>query len=122
MLDPRQALKKILDNVRILSAERAALADACGRALSRDLAARLDLPPFHNSAMDGYAVRARDCRRASPKSPAIVRLKGAVAAGASPRMKVMPGEAAKIMTGAILPEGADAVVRKEWTQEAPGGW
>ncbi len=83
--------------------------DAVGRILAEDVYAKIDLPPFDRSAVDGYAVRSVDVFSASPSSPVILRL--------SDSNKVGPGEAVKVCTGDPLPEGADAVVMKEHVVE-----
>jgi len=112
-LDADAALSAILARVRPLPAETSALEDARGRFLARDLRARTDNPPFDNSAMDGFALRARDARGALR----VAQLSRA--GGALPR-PLRPGEAARIMTGAPLPRGADAVVPRELAREAGG--
>ena len=88
------------------------LADALGRVLAEDVSAALDLPPFTNSSMDGYAVRAADLAHA----PARLRVVADIPAGVAPERTIEPGEAARIMTGAMLPPGADAVIPVEDTQ------
>jgi molybdopterin molybdotransferase len=108
MSDPQllpvdDALAAVLAEVRPLPAEEVALADAAGRYLAEPVVATLDLPPFTNSAMDGYAVRAAD----TPGRFAVV---GESAAGAPFAGLVGPGQAVTISTGAVLPDGADAVV------------
>lgn len=94
------------------------LAEAHGLVLAEDAAAALPVPPWTNSAMDGYAVRAADAAGAGP-SPVVLPVGGDVPAGAVPA-PLEPGTAQRIMTGAMLPEGADAVVRVEDTDQEPG--
>ena len=94
------------------------LAEAHGLVLAEDAAAALPVPPWTNSAMDGYAVRATDAAGAD-LSPVVLPVGGDVPAGAVPA-PLAPGTAQRIMTGAMLPEGADAVVRVEDTDQAPG--
>ena len=106
-----EALERILARVRILDAERIDLMDALGATLAEDVAADRDVPPFRNSAMDGYAVRGTDVAAA----PARLTVVGDIAAGAVPSRAVGAGEAMRIMTGAPMPEGADTVVRVEDT-------
>jgi molybdopterin molybdotransferase len=96
------------------------VADARGRALREDLAAPHPLPPFDNSAMDGYAVRAADVAGAGPGSGVVLVVTSVVPAGTVPLLPVSPGEAARIMTGAPLPAGADAVVPFEECERLPG--
>ena len=94
------------------------LAEAHGLVLAEDVPAALPVPPWTNSAMDGYAVRAADAAKAD-RSPVVLPVSGDVPAGAVPA-PLAPGTAQRIMTGAMLPEGADAVVRVEDTDQEPG--
>jgi len=87
---------------------------ALGRVLAEDARARIDLPPFPQSAMDGYALRAKDTEGASPERPVRLRLTGEIPAGRLQEIpKLKSGEAMRILTGGHLPEGADAVLRQE---------
>ena len=92
---------------------------AHGLVLAQDVTAALPVPPWTNSAMDGYAVRARDTESAVPQAPVILPVAGDVPAGTAPA-PLVPGTAQRIMTGAMLPETADAVVKVEDTDQAPG--
>ena len=94
--------------------------EARGRVLAEDVASDRDVPPFTNSAMDGYAVRAADTRSASPTKPVHLEVLGEIRAGIAPSISVRPSTALRIMTGAVMPEGADAVVRVEDTVERDG--
>ncbi len=121
MTDPDEALRLILERASVLGPETAALAEAVDRVLASDLRAREALPPFDNSAMDGYAVRAADLKDASRRAPAELEVREVVRAGAAGELELEPGEAARIMTGAPLPRGADSVVMVELTSPgAPG--
>ncbi len=91
------------------------LLDAHGCTLAEDIVAGWDLPPFDNSAMDGYAVRLADVADASESSPARLPVVGDIAAGSISVNTIQPGLTARIMTGAPLPTGAEAVVPVEWT-------
>jgi molybdopterin molybdotransferase len=104
-----------------LPGEDVALADALGRVLADSIRSRLDLPPWDNSAMDGYAVRAADVAGAGPDSPVRLRVVGEVRAGGSSDVEVPPGGAVRIATGARLPSSADAVVPVENTVAAEAG-
>jgi molybdopterin molybdotransferase len=115
MIEYKEARALVLSAAKALPAEPVPLARALGRTLARDVRAGEDIPPFTKSAMDGYAVRASDTRPA-PVELAVVE---DLPAGRLPRSRIGPGEAARIMTGAPLPEGADAVVMVEDT-ERPG--
>ena len=112
-----EALGHILAHFAPLPAEPTRLADALGRVLAEDIAADADNPPFANSSMDGYAVRAADTTGADRATPQALRVIGNVAAGYVAAATVGPGEALRIMTGAPLPPGADAVIRFEDTSE-----
>jgi len=98
-----------------LPAEMIALADSLGRVLAADVLAATDLPPWDNSAMDGYAIRAEDVAGAAESAPVLLRVAGEVAAGSASETVVLRGLALRIATGAPLPPGADAVVAVEQT-------
>ncbi len=91
------------------------LLDAHDATLAEDLYSTVDLPPWDNSAMDGYAVQAADLNEASEHSPVVLVVSGEIAAGASVLTSVTKGHAVRIMTGAPIPPGCDAVVPIEWT-------
>ena len=97
--------------------ETVPLEDARGRVLAERVDAAIDVPGFDRASMDGYAVRARDTFGADEADPAELDLVGAVHAGAAPAVTVAPGTCAEISTGAVMPEGADAVVMVERTDE-----
>jgi len=97
-----------------------ALSDALGLVLASDLVSAEDVPPFANTAMDGYAVQARDTAAATESAPVTLEVVGSLAAGRPPEPPVGPGQAVRIMTGAPMPPGADAVVMVERTGTAPG--
>lgn len=115
------ALARVLHGVTPLGVEQVALLDALGRVLAADVVADADTPPFRNSAMDGYAVRAADIGAASTDRPVELAVIADAPAGYAPRVGVRPGTAIRIMTGAPLPPGADTVVRFEDTDEAVAG-
>ncbi len=108
-------LTQVLAIARPLPPAVVALSDAVGLVAAADVASRVDLPGFENSAMDGYAVRAADVTRASPGSPVRLAVVADIAAGDAPSRAVGPGEAARIMTGAMVPAGADTIVKVEDT-------
>lgn len=112
-----EALKAVLNGVNVLSVEHVPLLDALGRVLGESVSAADSLPPFANSAMDGYAFQAADVQTASPDTPVMLKVVGDIAAGTSLDSMLLPGQAARIMTGAPLPEGADAVIPVEDTNE-----
>lgn len=120
MISVEEALEQVLASVVPLEAENAPLEAALDRVLARDLMAREGLPPFDNSAMDGFAVRSADLAAAGPDRPASLAVVGTARAGAGYRKRLGPGETVRIMTGAPVPAGADAVVMKELVSEADG--
>lgn len=113
-------LEDILATVRPLEPIELQLLDAQGCVLVEDITVPVSLPPFDNSSMDGYAVRVTDVAGASEEFPAVLTVVGDVAAGRAEPLHVGPGEAARIMTGAPLPPGAEAVVPVEWTDGGLG--
>ncbi|MET7681859.1 gephyrin-like molybdotransferase Glp [Streptomyces sp. NPDC005423] len=113
-------LEDILATVRPLEPIELQLLDAQGCVLVEDITVPVSLPPFDNSSMDGYAVRVADVTGASDEFPAVLTVVGDVAAGGADLLQVGPGEAARIMTGAPLPPGAEAVVPVEWTDGGLG--
>ncbi len=118
MLSYEQALKRILDAASAAStSEDVALNLAVGRALAGDVFAPISLPLFDNSAVDGFAVRGTDTLTASKDTPLRLRVIETIAAGSVPMRTVQTGQAARILTGAPLPPGADALVMVEDTRE-----
>jgi len=117
MISVEEALKRILGQVKVLEPELKPILDCLGQVLAEDVYSTIDIPPLDNSAMDGYAVREEDTRGASRSSPRYLIVVGEVAAGSMPGKEIEPGTAIRIMTGAPLPQGADAVVRFEDTDE-----
>ena len=113
MIRVSEALKHILDDVCPLPLEKVPLLEALGRVLGEDIYAPRDIPPKNNSAMDGYVIRSSDSALATPATPVRLRVADEIPAGVMPGKNLAPGEAARIMTGAILPPGGDAVVRCE---------
>lgn len=113
MIDQAEALTRILAQVRPLPSRTVALENAIGCFAARDVAAPLSLPPFDNSAMDGYAVVARSCRVGDR-----LRVAGEQPAGATRDLQLRAGETIRIFTGAPLPPGADAVIMQEDVERA----
>ena len=110
-----EARRRILSMVDQLGSEPVRLADAGGRVLSAAITANRDLPGFDNSSMDGFALRAGDVAAAAPAAPIRLRVIGTAPAGAAFAGTLLPGTAVRIMTGAPIPDGADAVVEVEAT-------
>jgi len=115
MVSFEDALRLMLESVRRLEPARVPLADAVGLALAEDVASDVDMPPFDKSAMDGFAVIAADLAAL----PATLPVAQEIPAGAVPTGPLLPGQCARIMTGAPLPQGADSVVRIEDTTPGP---
>jgi molybdopterin molybdotransferase len=108
-------LSSVLSSITALAPTLLELAEAEGCVLAEDVTAAVALPPFDNSSMDGYAVRAEDTTPASERTPLTVPVTSEIAAGDTGAYRLVPGTAIKIMTGAQLPAGADAVIPVEWT-------
>lgn len=113
MLSLEAAKERLLASIQLLPPERASLLEAVGRFAAEAVSARVDLPGFDNSAMDGYAVRAEDLKNASASNPAKLRQAGQVGAGEVFSRSVSKGECVRIFTGSALPRGLDAVVMQE---------
>jgi molybdopterin molybdotransferase len=112
-----EALDHILSHITPLGSRLIPLVDALDRVLAEDIVSTVDIPPFVNSAMDGYAVRSADVAGANAAAPALLKVVAELPAGAVPDCQVVPGTAVRIMTGAPLPPGSDAVVPFEQTSE-----
>jgi molybdopterin molybdotransferase len=106
-----EALRVIFESIARLDAEPVALAQSLGRVLAQDILANRDLPPYDVSAMDGFAVQSRDLASA----PVILQIVEDIRAGDMPGKMVQAGQCSRIMTGAAMPQGADAVIRVEDT-------
>jgi molybdopterin molybdotransferase len=115
MLTYNQALQTILETIKVLPAQPVALADTLGRVLAAEVVATDDIPPFTNSAMDGFAVRAIDIAGAKPETPVKLKVIAEGPAGSPSTVEVSVGTAVRIMTGAPMPVGADTVVPLEST-------
>ncbi|MBU4342450.1 MAG: molybdopterin molybdotransferase MoeA [Candidatus Omnitrophica bacterium] len=117
MIKVKDALKIILSSIKPLGNEKVRLLDGLDRVLADDIHANCNLPPFDNSAMDGYAVRAKDTKGASGIRPKILKVIEDVAAGYTAKNKVCDNQAIRIMTGAPVPNGADSVIMVEFTKK-----
>ena len=114
MIPYEEALKIVLSHAHLLDCESAPLMEAVGRVLACDVASDVSMPPFDKSAMDGYACRREDL-------PGPLRVVEVIPAGVQPQKTVGTGECAKIMTGAMVPAGADCVIMVEHTEAAGEG-
>ncbi|HAL31278.1 MAG TPA: molybdopterin molybdenumtransferase MoeA, partial [Coriobacteriia bacterium] len=123
MISVEEAQEQVLSRISRLEPERVDLLAALGRVLAEDVVSDIDVAPFDNSAMDGYAVRHADVRSASADTPVVLDVVEHIPAGVSPQVTVAPGTASRIMTGAPMPAGADTVVMVERTRpgKADGG-
>jgi molybdopterin molybdotransferase len=121
MLSLEQAQQEILARIDPLPIESVALAQALGRSVAHPVLAPSDLPPFDNSAMDGYAVRSEDVATATLDQPVVLRLIGSVAAGQACSGQIGRGECLRLFTGSPLPPGADAVIMQEDTRPNDSG-
>lgn len=117
MITVAEALEQILQTIHPLGLERITILDALGRVLGEDVRAGRNIPPKDNSAMDGYALRFQDTIGASPHHPVVLEVIEDIPAGAIPQKSIAAGQAARIMTGAPLPEGADGVLKMEDTEK-----
>lgn len=113
MISVEKALKTILAHFRPLGLEKVHILDACGSVVSESIIAPRNIPSAANSAMDGYAVQHTDIKNL----PVSLKIIEDIPAGKIARKKINPGEAARIMTGAVIPKGADTVIRQEDTQK-----
>lgn len=117
MLNFEQALNKVLGQVDCLPSERVVISEAQGRVLAEDVYSRENIPNCDRSAMDGYAVRAEDVKAASLANPVRLEVLTDLPAGQQTKKKLQPSTAIRIMTGAPLPKGANAVVMVEYTRQ-----
>ncbi|WP_270889273.1 molybdotransferase-like divisome protein Glp [Pedococcus sp. 5OH_020] len=115
MISVEQHLDRILGTVKVIRPFEQGVLDAQGCILAEDVRARGSLPGFTNSAMDGYAVHARDVSSATPESPVVLPVVNDIAAGNTSALSLAQGQTMRIMTGAPMPHGADAVVPVEAT-------
>jgi len=116
VISVEEAQGQVLSRIMVLDAERVTLLESLGRVLETDVISDIDVSPFDNTAMDGYAVRYADVRDASESSPVTLQVVDHIPAGVQPEIPVGPGQASRIMTGAPIPSGADAVVMVEYTR------
>jgi molybdopterin molybdotransferase len=121
MLTPTEAARLMLEPCAPLPPERRGLKEALDLVLAEDVDSPMDLPPWDNSAMDGYALRAAEVTGATRERRMTVRVVETVAAGQFPQRPLTPGEATRIFTGAPIPAGADSVIRQEDTEVLADG-
>ena len=120
MISFDEALNNILSHIHALGYEKVSLLDALGRVIAEDIYTKRDIPPLDNSAMDGYALKFEDIQKASPKDPVRLEVIEDLPAGFISKKKIERGNAIRIMTGAPIPKGADAVIPVEETKKEDG--
>ena len=118
MIPLQEASSYVLETVQRLDSERVDLLKSRGRVTAESIISNESVPPFDNTAVDGYAVIAADTHEASDESPIALIVLESIAAGSSTSQTIRRGECSKIMTGAPIPKGADAVVMVEWSEPA----
>jgi len=118
MISFEEARRLVIEQAKILGREKVSLEKACGRVAAEEIRSKIPVPPFRNSAVDGYAVRSEDTK--TENFPARLRLLAEQPAGEFFRKVLKPGQAVKVMTGAPVPAGADAVVPVEEAKEENG--
>ncbi len=116
MLSVEEARQQMLESIPVLPTEKRGILECSGYVLAEELHAKENIPPFDNSAMDGFAVRSTDVKDATEENPTVLSVVETIAAGYAPKKQILSGQAARIMTGAMMPEGADAVVMQEVTE------
>ena len=115
-IDAYDASKMVFDLPVTRTTEAVALGSSLGRVLSTDVLAKIPYPPFDRSPYDGFAFRGEDTLSAAPGSPAVLKITEELPAGTAPRFDITPGYAAKILTGAPIPKGADSTIKYEETE------
>ncbi|MCY4402403.1 MAG: molybdopterin molybdotransferase MoeA [Candidatus Poribacteria bacterium] len=116
MLSVEEARQQMLESIPILPTENRGILECSGYVLAEELHAKENIPPFDNSAMDGFAVRSTDVKGTTKENPTVLSVVETIAAGYAPKEQVSGGQTARIMTGAMMPDGADAVVMQEVTE------
>jgi molybdopterin molybdotransferase len=116
----KEAINLILNYTNILGTEKVFLSDAINRVIAEDIIATYNIPPYDNSAMDGFALKYEDTIGASSNNPVKLKIIGTISAGSVFDKSVKEGEAVKIMTGGKIPEGTDCIARKEIVREENG--
>ncbi len=116
MIPVEKAIELILKEIEVRGAEKINILSSSGRVAAEDISSNRDIPPFDNSAMDGYAVKFGDVREASNEDPSVLRVIEDLPAGYIPKKAINKGEAVRIMTGAPIPQGADTIVMVEDTE------
>ena len=116
MIEMDDAIRIVMENTQTIDKIRVGLDDVLGRVLSEDVRSDIDMPPFDKALMDGYALQGADIESASSNTPVILDVIEEIPAGTVPQKRVECGQAAQIMTGAPIPDGADTVIMVEDTE------
>ncbi len=117
MIPLEDAQSHVMESIKTLESENVHLLQGRNKVITEPIMSNESIPPFDNTAVDGYAVRAIDTKGASQETPISLRVLETIAAGKPPTFNIQSGECSKIMTGAPIPDGADAVVMVEWTEQ-----
>jgi len=117
MIKVKDALRIILKSIKTLGSETVKLTDSLGRVLVQDVYSDSDIPAFDNSAMDGYAVRSEDLKGTSKDNPKVLEVVDDIKAGDIPKKILKHNQVIRIMTGAVIPKGADSVIMVEYTEK-----
>ena len=117
MIPIEDAQSHVMESIKTLESENVHLLQGRNKVITEPIMSNESIPPFDNTAVDGYAVRAIDTKGASQETPISLRVLETIAAGKPPTFNIQSGECSKIMTGAPIPDGADAVVMVEWTEQ-----
>jgi len=120
MISFGEALNNILSHIHALGLEKVNLLESLGRVIAEDIYAHRDIPPLDNSAMDGYALKFEDVQKASPDHPVRLEVIEDLPAGFISKKKIERGKSIRIMTGAPIPKGGDAVIPVEETKKEDG--
>ena len=121
MITVEEAQEIIFAKIKTIDSSEIDIQDALGRVLSEDVFSERAIPPWANSAMDGYAVRSEDIKNATKGNPVELKVIERIQAGVKAKSVLREGEAIRIMTGAPMPQGADAIVLQEETEESDSG-
>lgn len=116
IIEPNEAQMLLIEQTPVLGKENVSLWKSIGRVLAEDITQAIPTPPFDRSSFDGFAFRSADVAQATKEAPVTLQVIDEVLAGHAPNQTILPGTAARIMTGAPIPPGADAVRKFEWTE------
>ncbi len=117
MIPLEEAQSYVMENINVLGHENVDLLEGRNRVIAKAVTSTENIPPFDNTAVDGYAVKAADTEGATDSEPVFLKVLETIAAGKPPTFPIDSGACSKIMTGAPIPDGADAIVMVEWTQQ-----